>query len=295
MKVLLKKVIALFLFVAMLFNSCFSNCIQVKASELNASKTIYLDGVRFDISFDDDLNMIILGQALESDSEAELVLHSDGIADVVINNEGEKKEDYIVDISELDYEKDVFEAEVYDTQAEIVEEYHDLEDLEEELVDYEGQVSITVDGVILITIALVLSAMIAAGTAKIISDVVYIVADVFYDAVQSLSKTKRAKAYKYYYPAYISGKYTLVSPRSISLTKAAKRIKNDLCVYSFTSSKAREAVTSAGYSHWPAGTTGDLTAKKSRKSGGVYFYHFHKATTKGHGKEHSFYGTPIIG
>lgn len=286
-----RNLLAVVLVVVLAVNLCLADYRNVKADE---GETVYLDGIEFTITYDDDMNMVIKGDAVDSLSESELILNKDGTATVMIDNEGCEQENYSLDIEEMDGEND-FEATVFDENIDVVAEYDNYDQLEEDIDAYEGQTAISAGGVVLITIGLTLAVLILWGLAKIISGVVYLVATKFYSAVQSLAKSKRAKAYNYYYPAYIVGKKTFISPSSISTSRAASRIKNGLCVYSFTSYLARQVVIAAGYNHWPSGTTGDVTSAKNRKSGGIYFYHYHKATSTGHGTEHSFYGAPIIG
>lgn len=284
----MKKGMSLFLTVIILLNATLTS---VKANEVETSQKVYVDGVEFSISVNDDMEIVVDGSSGEN--EAHMLLNSCGEAELDISNEAleEEIEEYELKIDNLEY--DDVDVEIYQ-EEELVEEYLDLDDIVED--EYDGQVSIALTGGAVITVGMVLEALLAAALAVVIAGVLYIVITKFYSTVQTASKTKREKAKKLYYPAYIWNGKVAIASKAITKSKAISRVKKGQSVYSFSSSMARSIIKQAGYSYFPTGISGEID--KNRKSGNIYLYHYHKANKKGHVLHdgfHSFYGSPVRG
>ncbi|MBO5522159.1 MAG: hypothetical protein J5986_00565, partial [Roseburia sp.] len=134
----MKKGMSLFLTVIILLNATLTS---VKANEVETSQKVYVDGVEFSISVNDDMEIVVDGSSGEN--EAHMLLNSCGEAELDISNEAleEEIEEYELKIDNLEY--DDVDVEIYQ-EEELVEEYLDLDDIVED--EYDGQVSIALTG-----------------------------------------------------------------------------------------------------------------------------------------------------
>lgn len=257
------------------------------ATPNNYVKTVYVDGVKFNVSINDNYEIEVAGHTDTSD--AFLLVNQNGIGNLSIDNDSliAESADYKLDIENLsmtDADVDIYENGIKTDEISSVEEI--FED------NYDGQVSIVAGGVT-ITVGMVLEAMVAALLAVVISEVLFIVVTKFYSKVQEAAKEKREKVKKYYFKAAIWNGQVVVAPKAISKSKAVARVKANQSIYSFTASMAKSIINQAGYRYSPAEIDG------KRYKGHVYLWHYHKANKKGHaihdGGFHSFYGAPVVG
>lgn len=284
----MKKYIGLFLVVVLIVNLI---SVSVCAQENKIAETVYVEGVKFNVFLDDNMNVVVEGNSALN--KACMILEPDGNAELELLNETDDKsmEEYEIEI--VDLQMDNVDVEVCQ-EGEMVEEFTDLEDITED--EYDGQVGIVIGAGVVITIGMVLEALLAACLAVIIGGIVYIVATKFYSAVQAASKTKREKARKYYYAANIWKGKVVIVPKAITKSKAIARVKKNQSVYSFSSTLARKIITQSGCFYYPTRSRGEIDL--NRRKGNVYLYHYHKGTNNGHAYHngfHSFYGAPVIG
>jgi len=281
----MKKLISITLVLTMIINLF---TIPVNARESKITETIYINGVKFDVSLNENMEITINGS--NQNSAAKMTLNSNGEGEIILQNNKEK-EFFDVDINTLnntEIDVDVFQ------NNHLVDTFSTIDDIIED--SYSGQIAIFITTEITITIGMILESLIAAGLVVIISEVLYIVATEFYSAVQSATKTKKEKAKKKYYPATVYKGTVVIKPKAISKKKAIKRVKKGQSVYSFSSTKARDIILQAGYSHYPTGSYGEIDNK--RIAGNIYLRHYHIANSKGyaiHNGFHSFYGSPVRG
>lgn len=249
--------------------------------------TVYVDGVEFNVSINDNFEIEVEGHSDVSD--AFLLIDENGYGEVEIQNDED-----IVDSEEYELEIEDFTPNNVDIDVcEDGDKVQDISSVDEIIEDtYEGQVSIVAGGAV-ISLGMVLEALLTAMLAVIIAGVLYIVVTKFYSKVQAASKTKKQKVKKYYYKAAVWKGQVVVSPKGISKSKAISRVKRNLSVYSFTASMARAIITQAG----ARCSSPEIDGKRYR--GHIYLWHYHKANAKGHalhtGGFHSFYGAPVKG
>ncbi|MCD8125245.1 MAG: hypothetical protein LUE23_09505 [Lachnospiraceae bacterium] len=286
---MMKKFLSILLIMTILCSICFEQIEIDAASDDDRIETVYIDGIQFDVFINDEFEIEVEGHTDSSD--AYLTIDKNGVGEVEIENDEEiaDSEQYDLEIEELSLED--ADIEIYE-DGDIVEEITTIDEIIED--DYNGQASVVINaGGAVITTGLLLEAAVTAGVAVVIGGVVYIVGTTFYEKVNTASKTKSEKAKKYYYKAHIYKGQVLISPNGISKSKAIARVQKNLCVYSFTSSMAKQIVVQAGYRC----SSAEIDAK--RYKGHIYFYHFHKASSKGNplhtGGFHSFYGAPVVG
>ncbi|MDD6071449.1 MAG: hypothetical protein PUC12_11670 [Clostridiales bacterium] len=250
-------------------------------------KTVYIDGVEFNVSINDDFQIEVEGHTDISD--AFLLVDENGFGELEIRNDED-----VVDSEEYELEMDEFTSD--DVDIAVYEEGDKVEDISsvDEIIEdtYVGQVAISAGGVV-ISLGMVLEALLEALLAVVIAGVLYIVVTEFYSKVEAASATKRKKVKKYYYKAAVWNGQVVVSPKGISKSKAIGRVKSNLSVYSFSSVMASAVIAQAGF----LCSLPEIDAK--RYKGHVYLWHYHKANTRGHvlhtGGFHSFYGAPIVG
>lgn len=286
MKKKLKRLTSVILITA-IFCNVFGGYVNAETILGENETTIYIDGVEFNISINDDFEIEVEGHTDVSD--AFLLVDQNGYGEVEIQND-----ETIVDSE--DYELEIEDFTPNDVDIDVYEDNDKVEEISsvDEIIEdtYEGQVAIAAGGAV-ISLGMVLEALLAAMLAVIIAGILYIVVTKFYSKVQTASKTKKQKVKKYYYKAAVWKGQVVVSPKGISKSKAISRVKSNLSVYSFTSSMARAIITQAkAYCSSP-----EIDGKRYR--GHIYLWHFHKANAKGHalhtGGFHSFYGAPVIG
>jgi len=282
----MKKIICFLLTFAMLLNICPTTCY---ANTTVDEYVVYVDGVEFVFTLNEEFE---LEMNAETDmSTAYMIVGADGNAEVVISPKlaiTDKK--YLIDIEEMDSEN--LDATVYQEDV-VVADYECMEDLMTD--EYEGQASFVIGSGVVIAFDLILRALIQLGLLVIIAGIVYIVATTFIQKVKALSAEKRRQAQSMYYPAIARGDVVLILPKGMTVASAAKRLRARESVYSFTASMARAAITKASFEYYPANNKGEINSIK--RSGYMYFYHYHKAVNGNamHDNSHSFYGNAVIG
>lgn len=285
-KIILKKITSIVLVAALLCNVCSAN-VNAETMLTATETTVYVDGVEFKVSINDDLEIEVEG--CTDNCEALLVIDKDGNGEVNIEDKEAVSEEYDLDINELSkYDADV---DVYEDGKKI-DEITSVDEIVED--KYEGQTAIAISaGGVVISIGMLLEAMLNALLAVVIAGVLYIVVTKLYSKVEAATKTKKEKAKKYYYKAAVWKGQVVVSPVGITKSKAVSRVKNNLSIYSFTSTMARAAITQAGY------CCSVSEIDKKRYKGHIYLRHYHKANKMGKvlhtGGFHSFYGAPVKG
>lgn len=288
----LKKILCFMLISALMINTTVANAEEVSSETENLQDldTVYVNGVEFDFDYDVETgNVIVQGET--DGSSAEMLLETDGTAEISINNVGQEDEEYNLEIHDLD--KNNIDVDVYDG-GDLVESYDDYNDIIEDV--YEEQEAIT--WTLVITAALIITAVCATAYITYESDVMYIMASQFYKSVTAAKEAVKKAAKNWYYPAYVNTSKNIVyiCPSKISLTSAAKLLKANGNVYSFTSAMAKKAINYSGYAPYSSnGSTGEVHKIKGK----LVFYHWHKGKTsssgvlKKSGSAHSLYGAPI--
>lgn len=270
------------------------NCmsINVNAQE-NAlsSEVVYVDGVKYEVSIDNNYNIIVEGSNYET--EATMVLNSNLEGNISISD-NEMEENYSVEIASLesndvvnvesikeikdDFEYDDVEIIITDTNDEDVLFCDDIDEL---LADeYEGQASIAISAGV-ITVSGMLTALIKAS-------IVVTVAGVTCYAVDKIIEKVKKKSKQYYYKAYRCANTVVINPYPISKASAVSLVLCGADVYTYKKSFAKSVMkeTYLGYygpeNHWKPGKVG------------FFFNHYHlNLHKKGKNSSHVFYGVPV--
>lgn len=291
-------------FLSLILVLCLTSATVVKAESftdyngyvqeaIELSDSVYVDGIEFNINLDLETgNITVLGNT--DISMGELILKPDGDAIVNIENNGIADEYYTLEIESLS--KNNVDIDIYDEKGVFVTTYQDYDEIMADT--YVGQEAITWS--LIITGAILLTAVIASECIIYISNVLYIMADKFYNTVSRAVEAVKTRAYNYYYPAYIdSANYIVyISPKGISLTSAANKIAGGGHVYSFTSSMAKSVINSAGYI--ACDSSGQQTSEFHRRTGRIVFRHWHRGRTNSrgnivkYGDAHSLFGAGIV-
>ena len=287
MKNKFKKITSVILITILLCN-VFGENVSAETMFCEDGTTVYVDGVEFKVALNDDLGIEVEGHS--DVSGALLVIDQDGNAELEIENDEDVAESEQFELEIEDLSQDQVDIDVYE-DGDYVDDISSIEDIIED--NYTGQAAIALGGGVVISLGMVLEALLAAMLAVVIAGVVYIVVTKFCAKVEEATATKKKKAKKYYYKAAVWNGQVVVVPKAISKSKAIKRVKQNLSVYSFTSSMARDVIIQSG----AFSSTSEIDAK--RYKGHVYLWHYHKASANGHalhtGAFHSFYGVPVLG
>ena len=238
----------------------------------DAVKYFYSNGVRYEVSLDDEGMVIVAG-----DDGSTIRVVDDGKAIATVK-EGNEVRTYNMEIETLT--DDETNVSVYDEYGSLV--YHVSDN--DELDFYTGQVAITagtyIGGGILVTILGIALKLIATC---VVAGIVYYGAK---EAVQYIKKSSSRSA-KYYPAILYKGNVVIAVMKPISKSSAVSRLRCGNSIYTFTSTNARAAVVSTGL-----GVLANSEIDKYRKRGYIYFYHYHTANRNG---AHAWYGTPVIG
>lgn len=290
MKNIVKRIICIALVSALMVNTNYSRAVSIIESDENSElQEIYIDGVKYDISFDiDDGTIKIKGEESDTNLYAEMILDSNQTEATIIND-GEK-EHYNIEIEELS--KEGVDVEVYDEKG-VVESFESKEELLED--KYDGQM-IAIGTTIIIAS---LIAVVLASTYIIVhNNKTYISVDKFYDSISNAVTKVKREAKEWYYPAWVdtSSHKTWILPTKMNKSMAAGLICSNADVYSFTNSMAKNVIKAAGYLPYSSETTvGEYHTSNCSKR--FVYRHWHKANVKTKKREqrncHSLYGIPI--
>lgn len=270
-----KNIIILFIaFCLTINNSSFSVLANLSGDAI--SESIYMDGIEYTMTIDEDGNTKISAvfdgilTILEVDSET-------GEA-ILLDYKDKHVEEVTVQIDELnDDAVDVFISD--DSTGEEIQ-INSIDDLMDE--SYVGQEALTL-GAWALTAAV---AALLAALAKIALTIV-VVGVTFYALHKTTEKVKNGNYYRAHVPPANSKLETIyVNFTSLTKTQAINRIKKGQSTYTFFKSHAKSIVVGAGY-----GVTSAENHANTGKKKGVYFSHFHTSNRNG---AHSFYGTPTI-
>lgn len=253
-------------------------------SEL-VSDTVCIDGVEYEINIDTEGNVIFKGE--QDGICAEMIVASNGIAEVEIDDGGADIEEYTLDIENLD--KDNVDVQVYQDD-ELVEEYNEYEEIIED--SYSSQFAIPIE---IVFIGALLIAFIAYEALILIEHVVYILCKDFYKAISKANEKQKERYQSSYFPAHIDTKNhdTYISSKAISLTKAAARLASNQNIYTPSSNNAKKAIRTAGYIPY-----GQEIHNGTNMKGHWVYWHYHPGKTNSKGNTvkalgaHALYGSP---
>ena len=250
---------------------------------------IYQDGVEYVFTLDDDMNIIIEAET-DAGNQAAACIEQDGDFEFETTS---KEGDVLFSGTINELTAQTIDAEVKNDDGQVVATYTDIEQIDAE-DSYTGQTELLIAQGITITFEQVLSALISAGIALVVSSLTYIVAAKFISKVNNLSSANRAKAKELYYKAYINKKANgdsdvFLHHKGMKITAAANYInaKKTNNVYSFTATTAKAVISKAG--HVAVGSE----IHNSGKTYGRYYRHYHPKISGT--RPHSFYGTGQMG
>lgn len=279
------KRISIVLIICLLFGMIPTSRMVVHANTEDET-IVYQDGIQYEISLDDDMNLIVYVNDERGDCAYSEI---DKNGNFIFEREGEEL--FVGEINELSFEE--VDVEVKDAEGDIIETYEDISDLDCS-DSYEGQASFTLTTGVVITFAQVLSALINAGIVIVVASVAFITGTKFREKVNGLSATDQSKAKSLYYKAEIRdeqdlGSNVFINPKGIKKSAAASYIKasRENSVYSFTAKMAKGVIEAAGYV--ASGTENHYDSVKAR---GVWYYDHYHPNGMSKPKPHSFYGTP---
>lgn len=265
----MKRILALVLIVCMSFELIGNDCTISANSEL-AIKTVYVDGREYHYYIDKEGRFHLE----DSDNEAELILNSNGEADVTL---GGDEEVYSIDFETLT-SSDI-EATVYNEDGEVVEEYNDIDDVVED--NYEGQFFIAIPAIV---IELLVEVLVCLAATVVVNGVLRYAASVIVKEV-SEKKRKQGLIYKAYLHSSEPESVYVDVNNTIDATQAKSRIMSGKNIYTYSGTLARQIVISTKL----GATLGEITKKSNMKKGYVYYYHYHTANRNG---AHAWYGKP---
>ena len=294
-----KRSMALVLSVA-----CIINTMPINAQEMQAESsgvtiedgvledTVYYDGAESEVNLDIETgNIIVSGES--NGSEGTLSLSGDE-AIINIENEHLPDENYVCEVNELSQES--VDVNVYDQDGKLVDTYNSYDEIVDEA--YEGQIALTAGQIAIMALGAVL---LYVASVYIIqkSGITYIMADYFTKAIAKAKEAVRTKARSYYYPAVISGSVVYIDPHGVNLNAAAKLVKRDSSIYSYTATMAKKVITTAGYI--PCNSNGVQNASElhngAKQKGSYQFRHYHRGKMNSRGTIskssncHSLYGS----
>ncbi|WP_350344085.1 hypothetical protein PRVXT_000459 [Proteinivorax tanatarense] len=276
-----KRFIALFLSLTVLLTS--SNVLFANnKSAVNANgKTVYVDGVEYFVSVDEEFNTIVETVGIEN--QAKLILGKNGNGFITVNNSDIKG--YSINNNDKIGEVKVNELNGQNIDAKIKplggknESVHlkNINDLNSATFNEVGVQSVTA-GTIIIGGSL-LKALLAAGLAITVAGItVY--------AVESVIDQVRENRQKFY-KAYLRRNNVYIAPKPIPRTQAVTRVASggkDSDVYTYQQFRARSLVESTGY-----GVSQVENHRRYRLQPGTFFDHYHPIPRNG---SHVFFGTP---
>ncbi len=232
------------------------------------NEVVTYEGIDFSVKMSDNGTITI---EAEGGYDGKLTLNSDGTCSAyAYNNDNKRKENYVLEISDL-YEEKV-NVEVWNENGAKVETYTSYQDIVPDV--YTGQASIVIGGGI--SLLLLLKILLGLVLTVIIGGIVY------YAVPRVIEKIKENSYISKYYRAYLGSKTIFVALyHSISKTSATNRVASGQSIYTFYKSNARSAVsnTGLGYTHDEA----------HRKPKHFTFNHYHTANRNG---AHAWYGLP---
>lgn len=260
-----KKVIILML-TLMIFG--FLKPMFVYASYDEGNNSVYVNGVEFVSSTDEDGNVVV--NAIGLSSSPEMTLYSDGTAELDMNSNSSSEDTINMEFEELS--SDSLEVEIeYDGKVESVETIDDI------LVDeYNGQSVLvaTAAGFVTITVADFLLAL-------VLTTAVVVIAGVLYKSLTQLADLIESSKNSYYPAVVVKAVGVFISPIAVSRIVAISTIKAGKDIYTKYKTNAQSIVQLTNL-----GVIGPELDKKWY-SLGLFYYHYHTSNRNG---AHSFYG-----
>ena len=264
---MMKKASQVLLGVIFLFVLLVSQVDGVSAEETKATP-VYVDGIKYEVSVNDDLNVVVKTVGLEKQSQ--LVLYADGTALAKIANPNEQTERFTVDFEKLDSEH--IDATVYQ-KGKLVENIDGMSDLDE--TDYSGQIPFIFIGAV--TLEGLLVALMNTAITIVRSGIVWYAVHSILEDINQMKNT--------FFKAYLVKNFLYINPKSISFTNAVNRIKIGKNIYTFKSQNAYQCVDATGL-----GIIGpEINIRKDLLDNNIYYYHYHTSNRNG---SHAFYGLP---
>lgn len=297
-KKLFKKVVAYGIATVLCINSVYAMSTTESNMEIEESvgKHVFVDGVEYTISIDDNFNISVYG---ETDSgSAQLTLDTSLEGELIIEDDSHQ-EKYNIDIDSLsvsdesiDSEGNTFTAtdslEYEELSISVTDEndntivYNNIDDVIEE--KYSGQMAAVAVYGGTIVISGVLTALLKAC-------IVVMVSGVACYALQEVVTNIQRKSNCSYYRAYLASNTVVINPKPISKAEAANRVRNGGNIYTFYQSNAHDLMYKvAGYAFYGP------EHHKKWYSVGWYFKHYHLNSHKNRAdknKSHVFFGFPV--
>lgn len=268
-----KKTMSYFLIFCLTISLIWQDGFQIRAEEMDEkTEIVYIDDVGYKVSynFEGKYTISVVGNEAVNGT---VDFGEHGTAEVTIHNETEETENYLLDIEELNTEE--VDVDVY-SDGQKVAEYNDVDEIIED--EYVGQAAITAT-VTVISLKTLLEIIITVAATAVIAAMTCEALSVAYEAIKE-SKKKQGN----YYRAWLSGNDVYIRMDDpIDLDLAVSRISAGFSIYTYTSSQASNVCYLTGLGV----TASEIDSKANRKSGHIYYRHYHTANRNG---AHAWYG-----
>jgi|GEM_PF-6129090 hypothetical protein len=269
----IKKIISTFLVVCLLFNGISLSNITAKAAVNEADNVVYVDGLGFTSTLDDAGNLTV--RSLSSGANnAFITINKDGNAIARVINDS-KVENYTLNIDEMNSKK--LDIDVYQNNRK-VKEYSNLNEIQyDKYVEQEAMGNYFV-----YSLSLLIEVLVYLAIMVIIYSVTYYAICEVIDMVRTIALEEKSNNYYYYRATRVGANVNIDAYNPITLTQATSRLATGADVYTFFSGGAALACSEGG------GLVGP-EIDQDRRSGWIYFYHFHINRSN---PSHAFFGYP---
>ena len=285
----IKKFISIFLLATIFFSALPLNILVEAKTSTEEEIHVFVDGVKFKASIDDEDNIYVTSLNKENKTKIEYS-PLDEVAYVDALNEEDKKETFKLQINDFDIDNNI-DILIFDENGMYYDRFTDVDQLE--LDSYSGQMAIALPVAAKVLFEIALSVLIIKEVIDLVDSFTeygYKFQELDQALVSAIAKDKTLK--KYYYPAKIKNNKVYIALNAPLTLETAKPFvyqnqkKYMYNLYSATSNMASSIISYAGFSYQYHPAHNGKNAKK-----GVYFRHYHKKT---HSAFHSFYGKPYI-
>jgi len=256
------KVIAVFLVLVLVVSSFPAFASPIASIHDLDDNYVFVDGVKFSVQTHEDYTVVVKPVGVNSDAKLVVDMYGQGtVYGVYYHTANVHINDLTFDTVDIVVTCQVT-SETLDTFGSISSVMGD---------SYDGQISIVIG--IKITTGMLITALLKTAT-------IIIVAGAKFHAISTVTDTLRSQQGWWFEAHVVKKRDVYVNPFPICIDAAAHRIRNGIDVYTFTKSKARKAVTHAGFR---------AEGPEWHTAAGVQLQHFHTHTRNG---SHSLFGLP---